>query len=125
VTPLGTATLGQLALTAEDPAALATFYRDVLGLPALFDAGGMYFFALGSLRLMIGPRPPEYPAGNSILYFKVGDIGATHTELVRAGVRFRAPPHRVAALADHDLWLAEFTDSAGNGLALMAEVRRS
>jgi predicted enzyme related to lactoylglutathione lyase len=125
VTALSTATLGQLALSADDPAALAAFYRDVLGVPFLFDAGAMFFFSIGGLRLMIGPRPPTLPLGNSILYLKVADIGAAHAELSGRGVKFVAAPHRVAALADHDLWLAEFSDVAGNALALMAEVPRS
>ena len=118
------ATLGQLALTADNPGALAGFYRETLGLPFLFDADGMYFFAVGGVRLMIGPRPPQHPPGNSIVYFKVADITATHAALVARGVKFLAAPHRIAALADRDLWLAEFSDSAGNALALMAEILR-
>jgi predicted enzyme related to lactoylglutathione lyase len=118
------AALGQVALTADKPAELAGFYRETLGLPFLFDAGGMYFFSVGGVRLMIGPRPPNHPPGNSILYFKVADIAAAHTGLGERGVKFLAAPHRIAALADRDLWLAEFTDPVGNALALMAEIPR-
>ena len=118
------ATLGQIAIAAANPGELAGFYRETLGLQFLFDAGGMYFFSVGGVRLMIGPRPPNHPAGNSILYFKVADIVAAHSGLSERGVKFIAAPHRIAALADRDLWLAEFSDSAGNALALMAEIPR-
>jgi hypothetical protein len=37
-------------------------------------------------------------------------------------VTFRQPPHLVARLAAFDLYLADFTDSEGNALALMSEV---
>lgn len=121
---LSNATLGQLALTASDPAELAAFYRDALGVPFLFDTGGMYFFALGGVRLMIGARPPNHPPGNSILYFKVADIASAHAELADRGAKFLSAPHRVASLADRDLWLAEFNDIAGNALALMSEIPR-
>src|ERR1700740_449689 len=100
MTVLHDATLGQLALTADHPGELAGFYRVTLGLPFLFDAGGMYFFSVGGVRLMIGPRPPNHPSGNSIVYFKVADIAAAHTGLSARGVKFLAAPHRIATLAD-------------------------
>jgi hypothetical protein len=37
---------------------------------------------------------------------------------------FVAPPHRVAELMTHDLWLAFFPDPDGTVLALMSEVAR-
>ena len=39
------------------------------------------------------------------------------------GVAFLGEPHRVATLADREVWLAEFEDTEGNTLALMSEVR--
>ena len=36
---------------------------------------------------------------------------------------FRGEPHRIATLPDREVWLADFEDTEGNGLALMAEPR--
>jgi methylmalonyl-CoA/ethylmalonyl-CoA epimerase len=38
-------------------------------------------------------------------------------------VNFEGPPHLIAKLPDHDLWMAFFPDPDGNMLALMSEVR--
>jgi methylmalonyl-CoA/ethylmalonyl-CoA epimerase len=43
--------------------------------------------------------------------------------LVQRNVKTEGEPHVVAKMPDHDLWLAEFRDSEGNIMALMAEVR--
>jgi methylmalonyl-CoA/ethylmalonyl-CoA epimerase len=49
-------------------------------------------------------------------------MAASHQTLVARGVAFKADPHLVARLPDHELWMAFFDDSEGNTLALMAEV---
>ncbi|HEY5237853.1 MAG TPA: VOC family protein, partial [Rhizomicrobium sp.] len=46
--------LVQVGLTCRDLERAKHFYRDVLGLPLLFEVGGMLFFQLGTQRLMIG-----------------------------------------------------------------------
>jgi hypothetical protein len=38
-------------------------------------------------------------------------------------VTFRSQPHKIATLADREVWLADFEDSEGNVLALMSEPR--
>jgi len=43
--------------------------------------------------------------------------------LVGRGVTFESEPHLIAKLPDHDLWMGFFSDSEGNLLALMSEVR--
>jgi methylmalonyl-CoA/ethylmalonyl-CoA epimerase len=53
----------------------------------------------------------------------VGDLDATYRTLSGRGVAFLGPPHRVARLPDHDLWMAFCRDSEQNLLALMSEVR--
>ena len=58
---------------------------------------------------------------NSALYFKVEDIHAEFTRLKAAGVKFAEEPHRIARLADREIWLAAFHDPEGNLLALMSE----
>ena len=60
--------IGQIAINAKDVAACAAFYRDVLGLKHLFDAGpNLAFFDCGGVRLMITqPSAPKYDHPSSI-----------------------------------------------------------
>jgi methylmalonyl-CoA/ethylmalonyl-CoA epimerase len=41
--------------------------------------------------------------------------------LEQRGVVFDGPPHLIARMEDHDLWMAFFTDPDGHTLALMQE----
>jgi len=117
--------IGQIALTARDLSRVKHFYRDVLGMTFLFDAGTMAFFQCGPVRLMIGlAEKPITPAG-TILYFKIPDIRAAHNTLAQQGVTFLQPPHLVAKMPDHDLWMAFLEDTEGNTLGLMSEVPRA
>jgi hypothetical protein len=81
--------------------------------PAFFDCAGV--------RLMLSTPEPGFDHPGSILYFAVEDIQQTRDALVSRGVAFRTEPHRIATLADREVWLAEFQDSEGNTLALMSE----
>lgn len=117
--------IGQIAVTARDLPRATAFYRDVLGLPLLFEVPGMAFFDAGGVRLMLAvPTDPRYQHPASILYYRVGDIHAAAARLAAAGVTFAAEPHLVARMPDHDLWMAFLADSEGNTLALMDERRR-
>jgi predicted enzyme related to lactoylglutathione lyase len=101
-----------------------TFYRDVLGVPLLFTAPpSLAFFDCGGVRLMLSPPSPGHDHPGSVLYFAVDDITAAHDLLVARGVVFTDVPHKIATLADREVWLAAFTDSEGNPLALMSEPR--
>ena len=58
--------IGQIAVVCKDVARASAFYRDVLGLPHLFDAGpNLSFFNCGGTRLMLthrgaaARRPPQ------------------------------------------------------------------
>jgi methylmalonyl-CoA/ethylmalonyl-CoA epimerase len=114
--------IGQIALTARDLARAKQFYRDVLGMTFLFDAGTLAFFQCGPVRLMIAlAENPITPAG-TILYFKIPDIQAAHSTLQQQGVTFLQPPHLIAKMPDHDLWMAFLEDTEGNTLGLMSEV---
>ena len=115
--------IAQIALTVQDlPRALA-FYRDVLGMQFLFEAGNMAFFQCGPVRLMIGAS--DKPAGGgSIVYFRVPDIQAAAGFLKVQGVALVQEPHLVARMKSHDLWLAFLNDPDGNTLGLMSEVAR-
>ena len=46
-------------------------------------------------------------------------------QLEKRGVVFKDAPHLIAAMPDHDLWMAFFDDPDGNALALMREAPKS
>jgi methylmalonyl-CoA/ethylmalonyl-CoA epimerase len=119
--------IGQIAINVHDIDRARAFYRDTLGLPHLFDAGPkLCFFGCGAVRLMLGlPDKPEFDHPSSVLYFKVDGIESVHARLSAKGALFEGPPHLVAPMPDHDLWMAFFRDSEGNLLALMDEKRRA
>jgi len=125
-TDLSSATIGQASINVHDVEKAAAFYRDTLGMRFLFQAGPkMAFFDCGGVRLMLAvPEKPEFDHPSSVFYFKVGDIKAVAGTLESRGVKFEGPPHLIAAMPDHDLWMAFFRDVDGNLLALMSEVPR-
>ena len=115
--------IGQIAITVHDMPRAVAFYRDVLGMRHLFDAGPkLSFFDCGGVRLMLDiPEQAEFRHPPSILYYKVDDIRGVHRELREQGVRFEDEPHVIAKLPSHDLWMTFARDSEGNMFALMAE----
>lgn len=116
--------IGQIAINVKDPGRATAFYRDVLGLKFLFNAGTLHFFDCGGIRLMLTmPEKPEFDHPGSILYFKVGDLPATHERMKAAGAKFEDEPHLIARMPDHELWMCFFRDTEGNLLGLMSEVR--
>jgi len=117
--------IGQIAVNVRDTARARAFYRDVLGLRHLFDAGpNLAFFQCGGVRLMLSPASkPEYDHPGSIIYYKVRDLAATHAAMAARGAAFEQAPHLVATMPDHELWMAFLRDSEGNLLALMEERR--
>ena len=118
--------LGQIHVGVGDLARATAFYRDVLGVPLLFEVPGMAFFDCAGIRLMLGAAEREgAPRHASILYFRVDDIQAVASALRAKHVRFEGEPHLVARLERHDLWLAFFRDSEENVMALMSEVPRA
>ena len=119
--------IGQIAVTCKDVGRASAFYRDVLGLRHLFDAGPkLSFFDCGGVRLMLttAERPQDDHPG-SILYYFVNDIDGVHRELAGKGVTFVDEPHVIARMPDHDLWLTSFDDSEGNTMGVMEERKRS
>ena len=117
------AAICQIGLPVRDLNRAVGFYRDKLGSTCVFETPNAAFFACGDVRLMLGP-PRHSASVDSIVYFKVDDIGRAVEELKSRGVSFDREPHLVAHLPDHDLWMAFFRDSEENSLALMCEKRR-
>src|SRR5215472_7722704 len=108
--------IGQIAVVCRDVQRAKTFYRDVLELAHLFDAGpNLSFFDCGGVRLMLTTveRPQDDHAG-SMLYYFVDDIEAVNAGLAEKGVQFLEKPHMIARMPDHELWLSAFEDSEGN-----------
>jgi catechol 2,3-dioxygenase-like lactoylglutathione lyase family enzyme len=118
--------IGQIAVTVSDVDAALAFYRDILGLGFLFRPGPhLAFLDCGGVRLMLStPQGAGSVGGNSILYFKVGDIGATFESLLDHGAVGEREPQATAELSDHTLWLAFLRDPDGNLVGLMEERRR-
>jgi methylmalonyl-CoA/ethylmalonyl-CoA epimerase len=117
--------VAQIAFTVQDLAEAKIFYRDVLELKFLFDAGSMAFFQCGAVRLMIGEAERPSVSEGTIVYFRVANLEATAHLLELRGIRFVQQPHLVARMKSHDLWMAFVKDPAGNTLGLMSEVARS
>jgi predicted enzyme related to lactoylglutathione lyase len=118
--------IGQIAIVVSDVAIATTFYRDVLGLKFLFSAGpNLAFLAAADVRLMLTTPQGHGEVGkNSILYFKVDDLAATHAAILSRGARNEREPSLTAKMPDHELWMAFVRDPDGNLVGLMSEVRK-
>ena len=126
MTNFGLAQIGQIAIPVRDVERAIAFYRDKLGMRFLFQAPpGLGFFDCGGVRVMLDAPAKAAQANHysSILYFKVADLQAAFETLSARGVAFEGPPHLIAKLPDHELWMAFFRDVDDNLLALMSEVR--
>jgi len=121
----GLGRIGQIALAVSDADRAERFYRDTLGLPLLFRFGDLVFFDCDGVRLMLdGGHEPRGPGRSAFcVYLRVAGIDATAATLQADGVYFEQPPHLVAKMPDHELWMAFFRDPDSNLLALMEERR--
>ena len=75
--------VGQIHISVTEIDTSVAFYRDVLGIPLLFQVPGMpmAFFASGDVRLYLGaPESPEFRS-KVVLYFTVSDIDAEYERL--------------------------------------------
>lgn len=115
--------IGQIAITVRDVAVALPFYRDVLGLRLLFEAGpNLAFVAAGGVRLMLTtPQGAGAPGANSLLYFKVSGIETTYSALLARGADGHRAPQLTARMPDHELWIGFVSDPDGNLIGLMEE----
>jgi methylmalonyl-CoA/ethylmalonyl-CoA epimerase len=124
MTATGLSRIHQISMRVHDVDRAVRFYRDALGLPFLFAAPPrLAFFNCDGVRLMLSTAEPGFDHPGSVLYFAVEDIRQVYDTLKARGVAFRGEPHKIAALADREVWLADLEDTEGNTLALMSEPR--
>ena len=105
--------VGQIHISVTDIDTSVAFYRDVLGIPLLFQVPGMpmAFFASGDVRLYLGvPESPEFRS-KVVLYFTVTDIDAEYERLRdQQGMSFTGEPHVVHRDASGELWMTFIRD---------------
>ena len=115
--------LGQIAVNVDDLTRAVVFYKEVIGLPLLFEMDGLAFFQCGETRLLLSrPEREEFNHPSSILYFKVDDLNSEVSRMKAAGATFIDEPHLVAKVGDIETWMVFFKDTEGNTHALMSEV---
>jgi methylmalonyl-CoA/ethylmalonyl-CoA epimerase len=115
--------IGQIALVVSDIQKAMAFYRDILGLTYLFEAGpDLAFLMAGDTRIMLTHPEAEFkPGKSSTLYFKVNNVDSTQAEFFAKGAVKEGEPHLVAKMPDHELWMAFLRDPDGNLVGLMEE----
>ena len=122
MTTVALGTLSQVAVTFRALAKAIAWYRDVLQLPLMFETGGMAFFAMGGVRLMMTvPEQPEFDHPASVLYFRVEHIDAAHADLVARGVAFDDAPHLVGKMGATEIWMTFFRARERHLLAITEE----
>ena len=117
--------IGQISISVKDVDRAVEFYRDVLGIPFLFQVPGspaMAFFDCGGTRLyIVQPEGPDAQRGASVIYFTVDSAHAAADELKSKGVKLESEPHIIHQTDSYTLWMAFFRDPDGNLLAMMSE----
>lgn len=118
--------LQQVALTTTNLPRAIVFYRDVLGLPLLFESNGMAFFDVAGTRLMIALDPKRVRAPpSSILYFDAPNFDTMLARFEALRIHFVGPVETVQRSAKGDLKLRQFEDPDGNMLAIMGLIPKS
>ena len=115
----------QIAVVVSDVEAALDFYRDILGLTFLFNAGPeLAFLDAGGIRIMLTtPKGHRSVGANSILYFKVSRIDETYSALLARGATSEHAPQLTAKMPDHELWIGFLRDPDGNLVGLLKERR--
>lgn len=115
--------IGQISRTVRNIDESVRWYGDTLGLAHLFTYGKLAFFDCAGTRLYL-TQESDSAGTESILYLKVEDIRAAHTQLAARGVEFMNAPHMVFRHPDGtEEWMAFFKDPEGRPLALMAQLK--
>src|SRR5262245_53030355 len=75
--------LRRLAISAEDPATLVTFYREVFGLEQIGEAGGSVFLSDGTFNLALLPGEDGAATGLKGLGFETAQVESIRIRLAR------------------------------------------
>lgn len=110
--------VGQVGIVSADAARLIAFYRDALGFPVRFEAGGMTFLQAGQTSLMIGQGDAP-KGGDVIVYFEPADWRAAEAKLEAAGVVFERAAMVVQKEEKREHVLRPFRDPEGRPVYLM------
>jgi DNA-binding CsgD family transcriptional regulator len=114
--------IAQIARSVQDIKQAEDWYKNVLGLPHLYTFGKLAFFDCNGTRLMLSQESAV--AAESILYMRVGNIGAAYELLKSRGVEFINAPHIVHRHADGtEEWLSMLKDPEGRPLGIMAQAK--
>ncbi len=110
----------QIGIATTEPDKIVAFYRDVLGFPVLFEAGGMSFLQAGATSLMIGAAAePQAIGGDILLYFEPNDWNEAQAKLESAGVVFERDAQIVQRHENREHVLRPFRDPEGRRLYLL------
>ncbi len=116
--------LKQVSLRVADLQEAVAFYQGTLQLPLTATFGGLAFFNLGGVRLMVS-EGGAVSGANSVLYLAVDDIEAARSSLEDRGVTFVDTPHPIFEDAEglfgprgQTEWMTFFEDPERNLLAL-------
>ena len=116
--------IGQIAVPIKNVERAIEFYKEILGLPLMFNTENMAFFNCNGQRLLLSlPEKEEFANSSSVLYFQVEDIKKSVEKLSEKEVSFIDQPHVVAKMGNTEKWMTFFKDSEGNTHALMSEVQ--
>ena len=116
--------IGQIGVPIKNMDSAIEFYKEVLGLPLLFNTDNMAFFECNGQRLLLSlPEKDEFANSSSVIYFQVDDIKKSVEQLIEKGVSFLDQPHIIAKMGNTETWMTFFKDTEGNTHALMSEVR--
>jgi DNA-binding CsgD family transcriptional regulator len=114
--------IAQIARSVRDITLAEAWYKNVLGLPHLYTFGNLAFFDCNGTRLMLSQESAV--AAESILYMRVGNIGAAYELLKSRGVEFINAPHLVHRHADGtEEWLSMLKDPEGRPIGIMAQAK--
>jgi len=119
--------LNTVMINSEDPAALGSFYRKVLGEPGWED-GSYIGWQAGPGMLMIGPhsevKGPNETPGRIIINFETPDVQGEFARLKGLGAKVEREPYQPGP-AGGEMWLATLADPDGNYFQLASPMPAS
>ena len=82
--------------------------------PSSLRLARLAFFDCDGVRLMLSTPEPGVRSPRLVVYFAMEDIRQMHETLRSRRVAFRTEPHKMAALAERGVWLADFEETKGD-----------